>query len=537
MHTTYLHNFAVAAICVVCFFAYSAVYFSVRPAVMESDYWIFNTPDETANYFFIERVIGGEDITYPEPLNSASEGLSLVHPRSTTVVDNNIVPGSFLGFIVIMETLGRVLGTGFIPYIIPLTSVVALLSFYLLLRRYFNRRIALVSLFLLAILPAYWYYNSRSLFNNVLFVNLLIIGLYQLQRYLDAKRWQALLLSGLIIGAALTIRTTDVVWVGLLLSGIVWFQRHLLVSWLKPLILFGAGVVAAFVPILQLQATLYGSPFVTGYVPEGIVGEAGTIVSTIIAIAQQFILPFGFHPLTIAHVLYHYGLKMFWWHIILGGSGIVLLLWQWSKKKILPAQQVYLGITFAVSLFILSYYGSWSFSNNLSGQALIGSSQARYLLPVYILLIPAIAILIVMIVDYFKRAWVRQIFIMIILGVCMSLSVWVTLFKGPESLLAVRQTIIGYHQLSKHIQLQTEDDAVIVTSYHDKVFFPARKIIFYWDEPEYLHAIGNILTVAPIYFYSINSDTDRAFIENNSDLRLEYISSLRPNEILYKITK
>jgi hypothetical protein len=183
------------------------------------------------------------------------------------------------------------------------------------------------------------------------------------------------------------------------------------------------------------------------------------------------------------------------------------------------------------------YYGSWSFSNNLSGQALIGSSQVRYLLPVYILLIPAIAMLIVMMADYFKRAWVRQIFIIVILGGCMGLSVWTTLFKGPESLLSVRQTIIGYYELSKHIQSQTEDDAIIVTSYHDKVFFPARKIIFYWDQSQYLRAIENILTVSPIYFYSINPDIDRTFIEVNSNLRLEFVSSLRSNEVLYKMIK
>ncbi len=534
MRANHLYTIGIFFICTVSFFVYSAIYFSVRPSAMGNDMWIFNTPDETANYFFIDRLVRGEELAYPEPLNDASQGLNLVHPRSTTVVNNQIVPGSFLGFILVMETFGRVLGSGFIPFVVPLVSVGALLSFYLFLQRHFDRRVALVSMILLAMLPAYWYYNSRSLFNNILFIDLVIIGLYQLQRYLDVKRWQTLILSGLILGVALTIRTTDVLWVMMLIGGVVWSQRRLVSSWASiSLLIF--GILVAFIPILQMQASLYGSPFVTGYVPEGI-GSMEQSLPAVLVFLQQFILPFGFHPLTILSVLYHYGLKMFWWLIIGGAVGIAMLLWRWWRGTLTPQYRAYTVLLFVISIFISMYYGSWSFSNNLSGQALIGSSQVRYLLPVYVMLIPAVALAMTVLADRFFKPWQQRMVIVVLVCIIGALSIWAVLFKGPENLLAVRRTIIGYHQLNVHIRTQTEDAAVIVTSYHDKVFFPSRKIIFYWDQPQYLQAITSIAKNVPVYLYSINPEADQRLIEDNSDLNLQYVSSLRPGEVLYKIT-
>ena len=83
----------------------------------------------------------------------------------------------------------------------------------------------------------------------------------------------------------------------------------------------------------------------------------------------------------------------------------------------------------------------------------------------------------------------------------------------------------------------TPVDSVIITSYNDKVFFPDRKVITYWQDPRYLKEIEIIGEIVPLYFYGIDGQKEISYIESNSVLKAQLVKQLNKTENLYKLNK
>ncbi len=512
---------------------YSSLYLSLRPAMFNNDMWIFNTPDETANYYFIQQATLTSQFQAYEPLNELSGDLNLVHPRSTTVVDNYLMPGSLLGFLLIMRLFARIFSLGVVPVVIPILSVITVIYYYKLIRLVFTQRVAFYSALSLYVLPAFWYYSSRSLFNNLMFIDLLIIGLYYLISYYTVSKSYKLVVSAILLGLALTVRTTDLIWVVAMVFLIIIFNYHQFKpSQFIALVLFGA---LAFVPVLAYQQHLYGNPLTTGYTPQ-LAEQTAHSLNYYLALAQKLFLPFGLNLKNIGLNVYHYGLKMFWWYLIPAIMGACILLVKWFRGKLPAKQRAYCILSLVVCSLILLSYGSWWFYNNLMAKALIGSSQVRYFLPIYILSLPFMVSALISAVKQFKFQTVKYVVsIMLIAGV-VYLSVNSVLFQGEESLTAIAGTISEYHGINKQVRQLTEHDAVIVSSYNDKVFFPKRKVIVYWRQLEYLANISQLSDYVSIYLYSINPE-DVEYVSANSDLYLDVIKQINQTETLYQFKK
>lgn len=519
-----------AAVAAVFFVVYASMYWSLRPAKMDNDMWIFNTPDETANYFFIKNFSSGQ-LLEDEPLNEISGELNLVHSRSTTVVNDAVAPASFLGFLLTGRIFAKILSINIIPFIVPLVSIFGIIFFYLLIKEFFSKEIAFYSALLLIIMPAFWYYNSRSLFNNVLALDFLIIGFFLLISFVRREDFAKLGFSALFIGLALTIRTTDLLWVGLVVL-IIFIANSKRFSWTN-FSLFAFIVFLTFVPVLGYQHYLYGDMFTTGYVPEGserLLGE-----NQFFGFLKQLVAPFGFSLKNIVYNFFNYYARMFYWYFIPAVIGVAIIIWQWAKGRLKKNENIYLLAAALISGLVLLYYGSWFFYNNLMARPLIGSSQVRYLLPIYILAIP---LAVYCLGAIFNR--IRNDNLKFVVGVAVGLvafylsfsSVWL---KGPESLAAIRNTVKDYHQINKQVRSLTEEGSVIVSSYSDKVFFPKRKVIFYWQDSEYLENIKLIAKAAPVYFYSIDPDNEINYIVNNSDFTPKLVEKITEKEYLYKL--
>jgi len=187
----------------------------------------FNSPDETLNFFFTQRFAAGGELYYQEPLEGI--GNSLIRPRSVNVVGDKVLPGSFMGMYFVYGRLGKLAGTvgldaaDVLFYINALVAVMGILFFYLLLSLIFGKNIALISGLLAYVLPGWLYFASRSFYHNILFVSLLIIGLYWLVRALTQVRQEKLgkslvkwlldlglyILAGVFIGASLITRSSE----------------------------------------------------------------------------------------------------------------------------------------------------------------------------------------------------------------------------------------------------------------------------------------------------------------------------------------
>ena len=177
----------------------------------------FNTPDESLNYYFSSQFARTNQLQYFEPLNNFMH--RVIFPRWALVIDGRVTPGNFVGIDLIYGTLAKIFSVWSIPFLTPLFAVVGVLFFYLFIKEFFKEKVAFISALLMFVFPGWWYYASRTLFHNILFLSLLIIGLYFLIRLINSSRKKLLysILFGLFLGLSLIVRTSEIVWVTLVI--------------------------------------------------------------------------------------------------------------------------------------------------------------------------------------------------------------------------------------------------------------------------------------------------------------------------------
>ncbi|MEK7139596.1 MAG: hypothetical protein AAB817_02750, partial [Patescibacteria group bacterium] len=95
----------------------------------------FNSPDETANYFWANRLAHSRGLRLAEPLNAVAG--QQIHLRSDNVTAaGDVVPGSFVGWIIFLGGWGWLVGSWAIPWVTPLLAVMALWCWYRLILKY-----------------------------------------------------------------------------------------------------------------------------------------------------------------------------------------------------------------------------------------------------------------------------------------------------------------------------------------------------------------------------------------------------------------
>jgi len=154
------------------FFATSSFYFFTQ----DNDFVKWTSPDETANYIFSKLYAQEDKLVIIEKYNLYTEGI--MHPRSFRVDGDELKPVSFLGIMLIYGSIAKLTSYKIIPFLTPFFGALGIIFFYLLIKKIFNKRNALISVFLMATFPPFVYYTARSMFHNVLFVVFCIIGLY-----------------------------------------------------------------------------------------------------------------------------------------------------------------------------------------------------------------------------------------------------------------------------------------------------------------------------------------------------------------------
>ncbi|MFH0988300.1 MAG: glycosyltransferase family 39 protein, partial [Parcubacteria group bacterium] len=272
---------------------------------------IFSWPDEMASHAFVSRFIDNGSFVMPEPLNAVLN--TYVHPRSVNIVINNIVPMGFLGMLIIYGWLGKLFGLTAVMFFTPLIAAIGVLFFYGLIARIFDKRTGFISALLLFCLAPFWYYANLGMLSSVLFVSLLIIGLYFFVKQADHKHHQLLSsVAGLFVGLALTVRLIEFPWVGILiLVPTIFYWRK--IKW-QQIVLFLVGVIIPLVVMLYYNYHTYGRWLTVGYLTMSGLSFFDRLpnefrVSTVASMKAylQFIfVPFGFHPRTILVNVYHY---------------------------------------------------------------------------------------------------------------------------------------------------------------------------------------------------------------------------------------
>lgn len=485
----------------------------------------FDWPDETANYFWASHFSASNNLYLKEPLNGLAQ--NQIHPRSFNVrPDGALVPGSFLGLILIYGVLAKIFGSWSIIYYTPILSIFGALAFYGVIKRIFNDKVALVSTVLLLIHPAWIYYSVTSLLPNVPFISLLLISFYFLLKS-DKMPFSHLFISATLFGLAVAIRPSEFIWEVALLLGVIVLARDKIKF--SHVVLFLIISAAAVFPSVYYQKTLYGGYLTSGYAqlePENL--QACTSCQLV----KSFILPFGLHPNLVASNIWTHYLSRLWWLSLITLLGLVSFLVQ--KKQ---SEKVFAYVMLSIFIFgwIGVYYGSWEFTDKLTVHLnTLGLSYVRYFLPLFILAIPFTATGLLWLTSILKRRWEKIGMFVLVFGLFYA-SADLALSKKPDSIFNVKDRIEQYSLNAQHVNYLTPEDSVIVTVRKDKLFFPERKVIHTFQalslNSELSDIIKDLIKEVDVYYYALGAEPT---LELDNGLKLERVDSIG-EEILYKV--
>lgn len=516
----------------------------------------FNSPDETVNYTFIEQFAKTGGLRINESLNDAAE--HLITPRNATVVNGDIVPASFLGIILIYGLLAKIFSTSIILYLTPLISVISVIFFYLLLKEIFNRQVSFISSLLLFILPPWWYYSARGMFHNVLFLSLLIIGLYFLVRFIknDSDKISKYLLvtSGFFIGLSLITRTSEIIWVLFLVFGIlIYFKK---IKW-KSFILSAGMMGIVFIPILYFNNQLFDSPLSFGYSQTLLPANSNEVVqNSTFSKVINFLLPFGIDFKQIGIAVYQYLLIIFSWFGIMLLMGIIWFLKNMIFKKILNIfpelskylasisgrQRLYFIFYLIISIWLILYYGSFRFIEYFDqSEIILGSSYLRYWLPIFVFGLPLISMMIIKISKIFINKRVEKlVVILLVIGISIA-SVNKVLADPLHGLFQIKTTVSANISKTKLILDKTESNSIIISGFADKILFPYRKVIVSLpgDVNQRNNLVSKLLSATNLYYFHSTLDVKsdnviKSMKESGFEFEQIYYFA-NDGEILYKL--
>jgi len=507
----------------------------------------FDWPDETANYFWIQHYAQTGQLKLAEPLNAVAQ--NQIHPRSFNVLDDgSLVPGSFVGLIILYGNLVNIFGRSLLFYFTPLLAILAVWAFFGIIRRVFDDRVAELAAVLMFFHPAWWYYSVTPMLPNVAFLACLLFSIFfllsgSLNRIQisgngtwgrqtgfgsleTAIKIVPLLLAALFGGLAVSIRPSEAIWVAVLYSVVLLYRK---IRFLK-LVLFLAVIVLVLAPSFYQHQILYGSWFSTGY--DQLQQTDGVACQTCQTV-KSLILPFGFHPFLIGYNFWIHFISRFWWLSLLAILGLVVYLSQ--KKGAKNEIFVYILLGLLISGFLAVYYGSWEFSDKLTlNLNTLGISYIRYWLPIYLFSLPFIAAGIIWLTRLFPRRFSGAVMILILTFVFYQ-SANLVLRAKPDSILPVRNRIVEYKKIASQVFAATEPDSIIVTVRKDKLFFPERKVIHTFDalslNDELLGIIPFLVNLKPVYYYALGQEPT---LELKDGLTLEPVLNIG-REVLYKV--
>ena len=467
---------------------------------------------------------------------------------------------SFLGIILIYGKIASLTSHHVIPYLTPFFGALGIIFFYLLIKELFGKNNALVSALLLAVFPPFIYYSSRSMFHNVLFMVLLIIGLYfavlmnkteneevsESARNKKSNCFNKFIypaLCGLFIGLTIITRTSELLW--LLPVLITLWLFNIRKTGLVKLIILVCFIALSILPVVYWNQILYNAPLNTGYPEmntsiEKLAESGSQLIKTTVSKTSELgvikglatkikntIFYFGLDAYKSFKMFYFYFFRMFAWLFwsALFGFALFLISYKEIKKKHLAFLSAYLMAT----VVLLFYYGSWEFHDNPDPkQTTIGNSYTRYWLPIYLGAMPFASIFILKITELLKNKFLiigtRIAFLILIYFI----SIQFVLFGSAEGLVVSAEKQKATKAEFDQVLSLTENNSVIITRYHDKLFFPERKVIMgLFDDDNMNLEYAKLTNLLPVYYYNFT------FPEKD----FNYLNSSKLSKANLKITK
>ncbi|MDD2807040.1 MAG: glycosyltransferase family 39 protein [Patescibacteria group bacterium] len=486
----------------------------------------FDWPDETANYFWTKNFAQTGELSVFQPLNLSAQ--NQIHPRSFNVrSDGSLVPGSFLGLILMYGFLAKIFGPWLIIYLTPILSVLGVLAFYGIVKEIFDSRIAKISAVLMFINPAWWYYSVTTMLPNVAFVSLALVSIFFLIRK-SKHQFSSAIISGLSLGLAVSVRPSEVIWLAGVYLAVFLYRRHGLKF--ITLFYFFAAAALMMLPTLYYQQLTFGNFLTSGY--EQLNTESSNVCGAC-ELTKSLILPFGFHPGLATQNFWTHYLSRLWWLSLLSVLGLVSFLAKSSKQK----NEIwgYLALSAFVFSWLGIYYGSWQFADQLTVNLnTLGLSYVRYWLPLYLLALPFTAMGLMWLSNFIRLKW-RRASIGVMLILLLYPAAKLTLHDQADSILPVKARIAVYKKEAAEINQVTPSDAVVVTVRKDKVLFPERQVIHSFEplsqNLELQTILPKLIKETPVYYLALMAEPN---LELSNGLILTPVKNV-DGMVLYQI--
>ncbi len=533
------------------------------------DFIKWMSPDETANYNFTKFYAQEGRLMLFEKYNILAH--DIIHPRSVRSDFGWLKPVSFLGIILIYGKIASLTTYKVIPFLTPLFAAIGIIFYYLLVKEIFGKRNALISALILSVFPPFVYYSARSMFHNVLFTVLLIMSLYFAyistkkrkknsdtgkikSNFIDILPILSSGLSGIFLGLTIITRTSELIWL-IPVWLIIWLANIKKFGFFK-LLVFAACLFFALTPAMYWNKILYQSYWRGGYnemnqsilniadassqiIKSGVVNSQA-IKSGFIEIKNNF-FHFGWQPVKSFKMVYFYFAKMFYWIFWPAFLGFLMLFYKIKKWQ--AKHYVYLITLFVAAAFLISYYGSWDFHDNPDPKSrTIGNSYTRYWLPVYLGAIPLAVIFLVKISNLLKKKFLiyglRALAIIFIFFI----SIKFVLIGSEEGLIKSAGKQLASREQYDQILNLTENNSIIVTQYHDKLLFPARKVIVgLFDDSNMTKEYAVLASKLSVYYYNFTfPEKDINYLNNKKlpefSLKIEAVTKVTEDFTLYRFS-
>lgn len=535
------------------FVIYSWFFFSTTIDTVSSSgqHYIFSWPDAMSNNFFIHEYIEKNNFYKSEALNLQLG--NIIHPRSTNVAaGGKIVPMSFLGMLIIYGWIGKFIGKFFVMFLTPFLAAAGAVFFFGLVKRIFNQTVAFISSILLFTLASYWYYANLVMLPTILFVFLVICGMYFFVRQTEPdEKWRRAVFSGasgLLLGLAAITRSTEVFWLAaLIVIPLIYYWRRVK---FYQVIIFLICLLIPLAILLYYNQQIYGNYFTVGYLkinesrgmlnrlPDELAVNKG---SQLFAYAKLLIAPFGFNKLSVWLNVKKYFIDFSWPYFLLFAIGAAAWVNK-ARQKLAQRQLVYVICSIVAGTWLIVYYGSWEFTDELVlRNNTIGSSYTRYWLPLTILILPMIGYLFDQLLKFKEY---KKIFISAIVFFILGLSVFSfnQVYQTVGDGLFDQQKVIGkYQEQASGVARLIEPDAIVINDRADKIFFPNYRVVMFNLDYSIFEKIKPVVGQVPIYYFTERPEIDINYINekkiNSLNLRLDNPQTIDPQFQLYKLSQ
>ncbi|PIR04232.1 MAG: hypothetical protein COV59_03560 [Candidatus Magasanikbacteria bacterium CG11_big_fil_rev_8_21_14_0_20_39_34] len=509
---------------------------------------VFNSPDETANFVFLQEYSHQSRLWYEYDYNY---GLvqKFVFPRSTYSDGEVILPVGFWGLSWMYGGVTKLLGESLVKFFTPLLAVFAVFAFYRLVKfiflekdeknDIFSRRIALVSALLFSLHPAWWYYSARGLFPNVPFLSFLILGfMFILTQPVSKWLLSASKISGRVtryvddflgsfcIGLALLIRPSEFWWIAVGFLVVILFYRKVF-DWYKILVWLIPGIFVGFL-YYTINTSLYGG------------ASVAYIQSTSHTAGKwyQLFFPFGVHPRLIISIFWDYIITSYWWIAFPAFIGGIAFIYQIAKKTLSKRLICFFSVSLVISLYILLFYGSF---DDVSRQLhTIGISYHRYFLPIFLFFSIYAAYVYTKMVERFDG----KIFSYWFSASCIFLFVifsFEAVWFNPDGFLQTRDNLFHVQTVHNEVMKKIPKLSIIASEHEDKFFWPQFQVMKNVSDPDIMNSLAYLTeNNFPIYYFTIElAENDQAELEERfKNYGLQLIETYKnPPHILYKVEK